>query len=302
MIVSDMFPEGLGAENEALEKLKEKLFGLGYFSVERKRAVPQLPERIGVVTSRTGAALQDIINVLSRRYPLATLLVFNALVQGKGADISIADAMKRSEKYRPDVLIIGRGGGSGEDLSAFNAECVATAIYNYPAPVISAVGHEIDFSIADMVADLRAPTPSAAAELASPLSVQNLYDIVMGNLSAVNANVKRIVDGKNYALLTFEHRLMQNSPQMKLEKSERMLSDLTVRAENVIKSRWIYAERVLTEKYSKLTALNPLNVLSRGYSLVYKDGKAVSSVNELQTDDLIEVKFADGSKQAVISG
>jgi exodeoxyribonuclease VII large subunit len=302
MIVSDMFPVGLGAQNEALEKLKQKLFEMGYFLPDRKRAVPRLPKRIGVVTSKTGAALQDIKSVLERRYPLAELLVFNALVQGAGADLSITSAIKSSEKHNLDVLIIGRGGGSGEDLSAFNCENVATAIYNYPAPVISAVGHEIDFSIADMVADLRAATPSAAAELASPFSIENLFEIIFSCNNALNAHIKRIVNDKNYQLLTQMHKLVQNSPQMRLEKSERFLDDLMIRAENVMKNRITYAEKILTEKYSFLTALNPLNVLSRGYGIVYKNGKAIGSVNDLKADDLIDVRLADGSVKAKVSG
>lgn len=214
--VWQMEPDGIGALYLAFEKLKEELGKKGYFSEEHKKALPKYPKAIGVVTSPTGAAIQDIINTISRRYPLAKLILYPALVQGENAKYSITKQINRAnEECLVDVLIVGRGGGSIEDLWAFNEEMVAMAIYNSKIPVISAVGHETDFTIADFISDLRAPTPTGAAEMATP-DINNLIAYVKQTTNHLNKNINDILLNKQKSLVFLEQRLMNQNPSKKL--------------------------------------------------------------------------------------
>ncbi|MDE7289689.1 MAG: exodeoxyribonuclease VII large subunit, partial [Oscillospiraceae bacterium] len=215
LYVTDMQPDGLGAMYLAFEQLKERLSAEGIFSMEHKKPIPQMPNKIGIVTSLDAAALQDMLKILSRRYPVAEVTVFPALVQGTNAPESLCRAISRADSSSLDLIICGRGGGSPEDLAAFNSEAVARSIYACNTPIISAVGHETDTSIADYAADLRAATPSAAAELAAP-DISVLYDKINSVEKALNKAVSAAIGAKLYRLERTSERLEAASPAGKL--------------------------------------------------------------------------------------
>ncbi len=289
-----MIPDGVGDLYLAFEQLKEKLSKEGLFNPEYKKQIPTMPKVIGVVTSKTGAALQDIINVLSRRYPIAKLVLISALVQGTDAPKSICDAIELANKSEDiDVLIVGRGGGSIEDLWAFNDENVARAIFNSKIPVVSAVGHEIDFTISDFVADLRAPTPSAAAEICSvdineiknniEMKKQTLDQLMKFKLDSVKQSSDKLI--KQLNLLSPTNKINQTKDILKTQKEK-----LDMIIEQIFKNK----EKEYVSKLSLLESLSPLTVLSRGYSVTFKEDKVITSSKELLEDDLIKTKLNDG--------
>ena len=293
--IDEMQPDGVGALQVAFDQLKKKLGEEGLFDESRKRPLPPYPSRVGVITSPTGAAVRDIINVLGRRYPLARVVFCPVLVQGEGAAASIADAIARfGAADAADVLIVGRGGGSMAALWAFNEEIVARAVAESPIPVISAVGHETDFTICDFVADLRAPTPSAAAELAVPdrlrlaAAGESLYSRM------VTACRMRVQNGEQQLRRLAEKRCL-SAPQYFVE--EQMLRvDYLTRRFAAAASRQIGNElRRVTAVASKLDALSPLKVLGRGYAIPYRvDGQTLASVQQVSVEDTISLQITDG--------
>lgn len=299
LYVTDMQPDGLGAMYLAFEQLKERLSAEGIFSAEHKKPIPQMPNKIGIVTSLDAAALQDMLKILSRRYPVAEVTVFPALVQGSDASESICRAISLADRSKPDLIICGRGGGSPEDLAAFNSEAVARSIYACKTPIISAVGHETDTSIADYAADLRAATPSAAAELAVP-DISVLYDRINSAEKALNKAVSAAIGARLYRLERVAERLEAASPAGKLST----LADKISAAERSMNSAYkIKLQRygsTVAEKAALLENLSPLKTLSRGYSLVYKDERLVKSVKELSAGDEINIRMSDGKVSAKI--
>ncbi len=297
--VTDIIPDGVGSVYIANQQLREKLRKEGIFDESAKRPVPQLPKKIGAVTSETGAALQDIINVLSRRYPVCELMVFNTLVQGTDADDSISRSMMNAARADCDVIILARGGGSLEDLSAFNTEKVAYAIYNSSVPVISAVGHETDVTIADLAADLRAPTPSAAAEMVS-LSAEQIY----GNIKYYEEKLKGLIETSlnnlNAQLEKTNERLLRFSPDQKIEKSILKYGELTKRLDKAYEKIISEKENEFISSVSKLEAMSPVSVLMRGYSLVYRNDRIVSRTSELTENDNVTIRLSDGKATAKI--
>ena len=297
--VTDIVPDGIGSVYVASEQLKAKLQKEGIFDQSAKRPIPQMPVKIGVVTSKTGAALQDIINILSRRYPIGELVLVPALVQGEGAADSISKALIQAGKFDCDVIILARGGGSLEDLTPFNTEKVAYAVYNSSVPVIPAVGHETDVTIADLAADLRAPTPSAAAEVVSVSKEQ-----LNGNLNYYNEKLKNLIRIKlNNAEASLERlteRLIRFSPQFKIENNIRKFDDLQKRLDFAFIKIISDYENKYISRISQMEALSPIKVLKRGYSLIYKNSNIISNISKLECGDIIEIKMSDGTVKAKI--
>lgn len=300
LYVNDIIPEGAGAAGVALEQLKKKLQKEGIFDTAHKRPIPSMPEKIGAVTSLSGAAVRDIINVLLRRYPLCEVYAVNAQVQGEAAPDSICRGILKAEAAGCDVVIVGRGGGSSEDLSAFNTEKVAYAIYNCRVPVISAVGHETDFTIADLAADLRAPTPSAAAELSAP-DMASLYERIDLLEHRAERSVYSVLDKAADSFTALNSRLLKQSPENRLKLTEERLTVLDKRCETAFLRYMDKLERQLSEKAARLDSLSPLKVLSRGYSLVYKGEKLLSDSESLENGDKVRIRFGKGGAEAEIT-
>lgn len=296
LYVDDMQPDGVGALNLAYEQLKEKLQKEGLFSEHHKKPLPPYPEKVGVITSPTGAAVRDIINVLGRRFPYAEIVFCPVLVQGDGAHLQLTDAVNMFNSERAaDVIIIGRGGGSIEDLWEFNDEGLARAVYNSEIPVISAVGHETDFTICDFVADMRAPTPSAAAELAVPDANELQY--------ALSALKNRMFLNVSSGIADRRSRLEYLTSKGALKSPDEMLSNRSQRLDTAFsKMLSSYENRIGGKKVKFISAatalskLDPMSVLMRGFAFVSdKNGKNVYSSQALAKGDKINVRFHDGS-------
>lgn len=296
LYVDDMQPDGVGALNLAYEQLKEKLQKEGLFSEQHKKPLPPYPEKVGVITSPTGAAVRDIINVLGRRFPYAEIVFCPVLVQGEGAHLQLTDAVNLFNSERAaDVIIIGRGGGSIEDLWEFNDEGLARAVYNSEIPVISAVGHETDFTICDFVADMRAPTPSAAAELAVPDANELQY--------ALSALKNRMFLNVSSGIADRRSRLEYLTSKGALKSPDEMLSNRSQRLDTAFsKMLSSYENRIGGKKVEFISAatalskLDPMSVLMRGFAFVSdKNGKNVYSSQALAKGDKINVRFHDGS-------
>lgn len=296
LYVDDMQPDGVGALNLAYEQLKEKLQKEGLFSELHKKPLPPYPEKVGVITSPTGAAVRDIINVLGRRFPYAEIVFCPVLVQGEGAHLQLTDAVNLfNSEGAADVIIIGRGGGSIEDLWEFNDEGLARAVYNSEIPVISAVGHETDFTICDFVADMRAPTPSAAAELAVPDANELQY--------ALSALKNRMFLNVSSGIADRRSRLEYLTSKGALKSPDEMLSNRSQRLDTAFsKMMSSYENRIGGKKVEFISAatalskLDPMSVLMRGFAFVSdKNGKNVYSSQALAKGDKINVRFHDGS-------
>lgn len=298
--VTDIQPSGVGKINAELELLKQKLYSEGLCDEERKRPLPEFPRKIGLITARGSAAEKDVISNLERRYPIGDIVVFPVLVQGDDAPISIKDAIISASKSDCDVLILARGGGSNEDLSCFNTEMVARAVAASSIPIITAIGHEIDTTLVDYVSDKRAPTPTAAAEFVAPDKkrlldiLQNymnmLYNYTLENISSCERKYNNI--SNNFALLGMDKKLTLNEEKLRL--SGYKLSKLTFDRINQLNS-------LLETKEAEFKQLDPMLILSRGYSVVTKDAKIVSSSDNLSLGDTVEVKLGKGKFIAKIT-
>ena len=317
LYVDKISKDGVGDLHQHYLELKEKLNKEGLFDESHKKKIPNFPKRIGVVTAQNGAAIRDIITTIKRRWPLCEVILFPSLVQGDKAAENIVYQIKRSENFDLDTLIVGRGGGSIEDLWSFNEEIVARAIYDCKTPVISAVGHEIDFTIADFVADLRAATPTAAAEIAVPPYGEIKNGVDQLKLRANMAINKQFGENKSKFDAIVSKKLFTNPSEIyapkemmldnlvnKLEHSSQSLimknksrldlvkhSSIFKNPDEIIKDKW---ENYLLQ-ISKLEILNPLNTLKRGYTLVKSEGKVISSSKDLKSGDELEIEFDDGN-------
>lgn len=298
--IDRMQRDGLGEKHIAFEKLKAKLSAEGLFDAKYKKPIPKYPRKIGVVTAPTGAAIRDILNILSRRFKYSDVVLYPVLVQGQNAAESITEAIEffNRENY-VDVMIIGRGGGSIEDLWAFNEEIVARAVFKSKIPVISAVGHEIDFTISDFVADLRAPTPSAAAELVVP-DKNELCEKFNNVLSRMNTCVKRIVENKKLTLKYFKDNSALKNASLKINEKRMYLDSVSSDFENICIKILNEKKQSLSVQSSKLDGLSPLGTLARGFSLSFKeDGSLIKSVSDISVDSRIDIKLSDGTISAV---
>ncbi len=292
--IEDMQPDGIGALYQAYEQLKEKLQSKGLFDQSHKKPIPYCPKTIGVITSPTGAAVQDIKNILTRRFPSVNIILCPVLVQGDNAAPQLIDAVNKLNEYDLcDTIIIGRGGGSIEDLWAFNDENLAYAIYNSHIPVISAVGHETDFTICDFVSDLRAPTPSAGAELAVPDRNE-----ILQNLDAQRQYLSSLMDKKlienNNVVSEMTTKLLSLSPDDKIAKLYNDLDFLSQKYENNSNRIFENTSNKIELLATKLESLNPVSTLKRGYSVVTNNDKTVTSVKDVKNGDTLAINVTDG--------
>lgn len=302
LYVDHLEPRGIGDLHLAFQQLKDKLAREGLFDPGRKRPLPFLPRRIGVVTSPTGAAIQDIISVLTRRAPSTEILVAPALVQGREAAMSIVDALEALIQYgEVDVIIVGRGGGSLEDLWPFNEEIVARAVYGSPVPVISAVGHETDVTICDLVADVRAPTPSGAAELAVPLTADLLNSLVEQE-SRLLALWQQCFRSKRDRISHLERMLGSYNPTNSIKQHRQRLDELSQRMVTFMERELTLGRTKLSSAVQRLDSLSPLAVVGRGYAIVSKreSREPVVSVEDVEPGSYIEVMLQDGTIQAEV--
>lgn len=296
--VKAMQEDGVGALYKKYEELKQMLEEQGYFDISHKKKIPQMPKIIGVLTSQTGSVIRDIINVSTRRNPNVQIRLFPVPVQGQDAAPKIAEGIRFMNKNKlADVLILARGGGSLEDLWPFNEEIVAHAIYESELPIISAVGHETDFSISDFVADLRAPTPSAAAELAVP----DIYEVKQKILGYKNR--LKISLNKKYEMLKLHYEKLTSSfvfkePLRIINERSILLDNQVKQIENIIKNKKQSEKERYVKLVSKLDTLSPLKTLTRGYSIIEQKGKIINSVKELQEGNEIDIQMIDGKAKA----
>lgn len=320
--VEKMEMDGIGKLFVEYEKLKKKLAAEGLFDLHHKKPIPKYPNRIGVVTASTGAAVKDIISTIKRRYPICEVILFPSLVQGADAKDNIVKQIKVADNFGVDTIIVGRGGGSIEDLWAFNEEIVARAIYECQTPIISAVGHEIDFTIADFVADLRAPTPTGAAEMAVPtiVDVQTLIDNFEIRL---NKNIKNMVNQKFIMLERFKRSYILKNPmsmyEIKEQKLDNLIDSVKGNITNILNNKKTAFEGSLSSYVIKnpemlldksrqkldlminsLKLLNPLSILEKGYSVVSKDNEAIKNTKNLKKDDVIDIRLHKGNVKAKV--
>lgn len=314
--VDEMQEDGVGNLYIAFEKLKKDLAREGLFDQKYKKPIPKIPNRIGVVTAPTGAAIKDILSTIKRRYKACEVILFPSLVQGDMAKDDIAKNIKLAENYNLDVLIVGRGGGSIEDLWPFNEEIVARAIFDCTIPVISAVGHEIDFTIADYVADMRAPTPTGAAEMAVP-NVSDLINLVNNLKIRLNEAMNKKINYQKLYLDSIKNSYALKNPMIMYENKKQKLDilidnlnkvlikkyDSAKHRLEILKSNYILnnPELLLKDRVTKLNSLieklelvNPLGVLKRGYSLTYFNNKVIKDINNVKINDMISVRMENG--------
>ena len=320
--VDTMEPDGLGALYIEYEKLKKKLAAEGLFASDHKVLIPRFPERIGVITAPTGAAVRDIMSTIKRRYPMCEAILFPCLVQGKDAAPDIVRQIKRADEYGVDTIIVGRGGGSIEDLWAFNEEIVAHAIYDCRTPIISAVGHEIDWTIADFVADLRAPTPTGAAEMAVP-TVLDIKTLIDNYKIRLNKNIKNMVNTKFIKLRSLKQSFILKNPmsmyEVKEQKLDTLIDTLNKDIKNIINDKdnklnkiklsvvLQNPENLIKDKKIKfdllvntLKLVNPLGILDKGYSLVEVDNKIIKSSKDVNVSDILSIRLHEGSIKAEV--
>lgn len=291
---------GAGELQIAFERLKQKLAAEGLFDQDHKKPLPQFPQRIGIVTSPTGAAIQDIINIINRRFPSTELILCPVKVQGIGAAEEIASAIDDFNNFGAvDVILVGRGGGSLEDLWAFNEEIVARSIYHSSIPVVSAVGHEIDFTIADFVADLRAPTPSAAAELIVP-DRREIIEIVRNFCYTSEQIVRTKLTNQKSTITALLQSYSFNRPLDRLHQYSQHLDEINRAFDQSVGHRFTLLGQILHSLEKRMLSLNPEIVLQRGYAILIRNGKAVSKSKHLHPEDEIDIKMTDGTVSAVV--
>lgn len=301
LYAEDIQPDGIGALYIAFEQIKEKLAAEGLFDQSRKKPIPKLPATVGIITSPTGAAIHDMINVISRRFPLTKILLYPALVQGDNAYKTLIEGLEFFNREKnADVIIIGRGGGSMEDLWAFNSVDLAYAVARSEIPVISAVGHESDFTICDFVADLRAPTPSAAAELAVPDSF-TVKHFISDSARAMEKQLTNQIQQYRKNILALSSSRVLTSKEALLDEYKMKLGIISDKLDSgidAIINNKITRYQILT---AKLGAISPLNTLSRGYAIVQNEnGKTISRIGDVNENDIINISLADGAARASV--
>ena len=320
--VDELIEDGVGNLYIAFEKLKEKLSKEGLFDLKYKKQIPKYPTKIGIVTASTGAAIRDILSTIKRRYPICENYLFPCLVQGDTAPIDIVKKLNQAEEFGVDVIIVGRGGGSFEDMNCFNDENVARTVFKMQTPVISAVGHEVDYTIIDFVADLRAPTPTGAAEMAVPnlFDLYNLlkqYNIRLNEVVLKNINYKKLVMDKIKTSYVIKNpMLMFNTKKqnldIKIEKINNILKEkINLKKEkiNLIKNSYVIKNPEIIYKnkkqnfirlIEKIEILNPMSILKRGYTITYVNDKVIKNAQEVNINDLVKINYYDGYIEAKV--
>ncbi len=315
--INDLIEDGVGNLHIAFEKLKKKLTSEGLFDKKYKKGIPKYPSKIGIVTAATGAAVKDILSTIKRRYPVCQTYLFPCLVQGEQASLDIIKKIKQAENYDLDVLIVGRGGGSFEDLNSFNDEQLARTIFACSIPLISAVGHEIDYTIADFVADLRAPTPTGAAEMAVPNITElsqmlHQYHIRLNEVILKKINyLKLYMEGIKSSFVIKNPMLMFDNKKQRLDLIEEKLNHVLKNKIETEKKRFNYLKNnfilnnpnvlyqnqkvVFSNLIEKLELVSPMNTLKRGYTLTYQENQIVKSIKKINKNDLLKIKFYDGN-------
>jgi len=308
LYMDGMQPDGIGALHMAYEQLKAKLAEEGLFDERHKKPLPKFPKKVGIITASTGAAIRDILNILSRRFACADVLLYPVLVQGEGAAEQIANAIEWFNREASDcgsaagadVLIVGRGGGSIEDLWAFNEEVVARAIFGSVIPIVSAVGHEVDFTIADFVADMRAPTPSAAAELVVPSQIE-LAERIGTMHSRILFCARQGLQARRQKIENISDKPIMRNPAIKIDERRLQLDNIQKHFENAAQTLLTKKRQQFLLNTSKLDALSPLNVMNRGYAAVKAaSGEIVKSAKQLKQGDKIELMLRDGNVNAEV--
>ena len=322
--VDDMLEDGVGNLYIAFEQLKAKLSKEGLFDQKYKKETPKIPSRIGIITAPTGAAIRDILSTIKRRFPLCETYLFPALVQGANAAPDIVEKLRQADSFNLDVIILGRGGGSIEDLWAFNEEIVAREIFSCNTPIISAVGHEVDFTIADFVADLRAPTPTGAAEMAVP-NVSDVLNQINNYNIRINKALNKKVEVMRLALDSLKSNYILKNPIIMYENKKQLVdsylekiktlifykvSNYSIKLDN-IKSNYIlknpkelYSKKVMNLEniITKLELLNPMSVLKRGYTLTYQNDKIVKTIKDIKLKDKLVIRLIDGNVDVDVVG
>lgn len=320
--VKNIEKDGIGNLYLEYEKLKKKLENEGVFSSYHKKQLPKYPFKIGVATSSSGAALRDVVSIIKRRWPLASIIVFPCLVQGNDADQSIIEALENSKKVNIDVMIVGRGGGSIEDLWCFNSEKLAYYIYDYPIPIISAVGHETDFTICDFVSDVRAPTPSAAAEMATP-DIVNVINELNKSKNDLKKFIETSIDNNKMLIsnlsMSFSRESLFNLISNKKSNVKNQLLVMNNYASNLYKDNLLVISKEINDlknafknnldknkhelmkTISVLDNISPLKVLLRGYSVVKNSEKTINSIKDINVDDVVQVRVSDGKFYASVT-
>ena len=297
--VNEIIEKGQGELALAFEKAKRELEAGGYF--DRKRPIPKQPHKVCLITAEKGAALQDMLNIIARRRPILEVVFIPVTVQGAYAPATLINGITAAQTTGADLIIIGRGGGSAEDLSCFNDIAYAKALYSSEIPTISAVGHETDFTISDFVADLRAPTPSAAAEIATSITCEDLSEHIELTYDKLSDIVHSQIEGYEQLIDGYQRHISAYSPINRLERSQRELELLGSKIKTAI-SATVHRNEVLIEGYTdKIEALSPVNVLRRGYSAVTLNGKAVNSVDDISVGGTVEILMSDGTARAMIT-
>ena len=322
--VDSMELDGIGNLYLEFERLKKELAKEGLFDREHKKAIPKFPKKIGIITAPTGAAIRDILSTIKRRYPICETILFPALVQGTGAKESVVKQLNKAQEYDLDVIICGRGGGSIEDLWAFNEEIVARAIYNSKIPVISAVGHEIDFTIADYVADLRAPTPTGAAEMAVP-NLVDLKSLIDQYKIRGNEAVTNIIKKNRIKLESLQNSFVLKNPlslyEIKEQKLDSYIDYLNQYMTNKLNHAKLMYEKVINNKIlispqsmfdkkkhqyelllKTIEVLNPMKLLSSGYSIVKSNGKVIKNSHDVNLEDVVDIELSEGKLKCSVIG
>ena len=297
--VEEMIEDGVGNLYAEFEKLKKKLETKGLFDSNHKKDIPKMPSKVGVITASTGAAIRDIVSTIKRRFPICEIYLFPSLVQGENASKDLVNKLLQADNYGVDVIIIGRGGGSIEDLWAFNDEELANTIYNAKTPIISAVGHEVDFTICDFVSDLRAPTPTGAAELAVP----NMSDIMI-NLEhlkiRLNESLNKKIDYNKLLLNNLKNSYVLKNPMLLYENKKQNIDLYFEKLNNMMNYRLERTNTKFSNLINKLELLNPLSVLSKGYSVTYKDDKVIKDASKLKKNDSVTIRLYNGLFEAKV--